>query len=44
MDDVDEEKQVEIADDTTSKAEEKANKDNAPINKERCSCSWWKYT
>jgi hypothetical protein len=34
MDDVDEEKQVEIADDTTVKAEEKADKDTAPINKD----------
>ena len=33
MDDVDEETQVEIADDTTVKAEEKADKENAPINK-----------
>jgi len=32
MDDVDEEKQVEIADDTTVKAEEKADKVTAPIN------------
>jgi hypothetical protein len=34
MDDADEEKQVEIADDTTVKAEEKVDKENAPINKE----------
>ena len=34
MDDVDEEKQVEIADDTTVKAEEKVDKENAPINKD----------
>jgi hypothetical protein len=34
MDDVDEEKQVEIADDTTAKAEEKVDKENAPINKD----------
>ena len=34
MDDVDEETQVEIADDTTVKAEEKADKENAPINKD----------
>ena len=34
MDDADEETQVEIADDTTVKAEEKVDKENAPINKE----------
>jgi hypothetical protein len=34
MDDVDEETQVEIADDTTVKAEEKVDKENAPINKD----------
>lgn len=34
MDDVDEETQVEIADDTTEKADAKVNKENAPINKE----------
>jgi hypothetical protein len=34
MDDVDEEKQVEIADDTTVKAEEKSDKETAPINKD----------
>lgn len=34
MDDVDEEKQIEIADDTTVKAEEKADKETAPINKD----------
>ncbi len=33
MDDVDEEKQIEIADDTTEKAEAKVNKDLAPVNK-----------
>lgn len=34
MDDVDEEKQVEIADDTTEKADVKVNKETAPINKD----------
>jgi hypothetical protein len=34
MDDADEETQVEIADDTTVKAEEKVDKENAPINKD----------
>lgn len=34
MDDVDEEKQVDIADDTTEKADVKANKETAPINKD----------
>ncbi len=34
MDDVDEEKQVKIADDTTEKADVKANKETAPINKD----------
>jgi hypothetical protein len=34
MDDADEAKQVEIADDTTVKAEEKADKETAPINKD----------
>jgi hypothetical protein len=34
MDDVDEEKQVKIADDTTEKADVKADKENAPINKD----------
>lgn len=34
MDDVDAEKQVEIADDTTVKAEEKVDKETAPINKD----------
>ena len=34
MDDADEEKQVEIADDTTEKADVKADKETAPINKD----------
>lgn len=34
MDDADEEKQVDIADDTTVKADEKSDKENAPINKD----------
>lgn len=34
MDDADEEKQVKIADDTTEKADVKANKETAPINKD----------
>lgn len=34
MDDVDAEKQVEIADDTTEKADVKVNKETAPINKD----------
>lgn len=34
MDDVDEEKQLDIADDTTEKVEAKADKENAPINKD----------
>jgi len=34
MDDVDEETQIDIADDTTVKAEEKVDKENAPINKD----------
>lgn len=37
MDDVDTEKQIEIADDTTKKAEIKPDKENAPINKEASS-------
>jgi hypothetical protein len=34
MDDADEETQLDIADDTTEKADVKADKENAPINKD----------
>lgn len=34
MDDVDEEKQLKIADDTTAKADAKVSKENAPVNKD----------